>query len=68
MKETFVLMRFYEGGGLAQYEIVSCGEDDLYECLVKFEQDCVSQNLGVRIGILEKKEFDSIAKEIEETR
>lgn len=65
MKEkTFVLLRLYDGGGLATHEIVNCREEDLYDHLVKFEKDCVSQNLGTRIGILEEKEIKSIVKNI----
>lgn len=68
MKKTFILMRFYDGGGLAHYEIVSCDEDagELDAYLIDFEERCVAQNLGVRIGILEKEEFDRIAKAIKE--
>lgn len=62
---TYILMRFYDGGGLADYKIVKCdNEDDLYNHCVEFEKECVSQNLGERIGILDLDEFDAIRKEI----
>jgi len=62
---TYILMRFYEGGGLADYKIVRCdNEDDLYKECVQFEQECVRRNVGTRIGILDLKEFDAIRKEI----
>jgi len=61
---TFILMRFYEGGGLASYKIINCNEDELFNECVKFEQECVRQNLGEHIGILDLDEFDAIRKEI----
>ena len=64
MKITYVLMRFYAGGGLATYKIVSCEEDNLIDYCIQFEKECISQNLGERIGILDLDEFDTIQKEI----
>lgn len=65
-EQMFILMRFYDNGGLANYEIVTCNEDDLYDYCVHFEEKCVSQNLGTHIGILELNEFNSILKEMNE--
>lgn len=62
--KTFILMRFYDGGGLAHYDIVSCTDERLGKHLVEFERDCVDQNLGTQIGILEQEEFERIAKAI----
>ena len=64
MKITYVMMRFYDGGGLATYKIVSCEEDNLIDYLIEFEKECISQNLGARIGILDIDELDAIRKEI----
>lgn len=64
MKITYILMRFYAGGGLATYKIVSCEEDNLIDHLIEFEQECIRQNLGERIGIVDLDEFDTIRKEI----
>jgi hypothetical protein len=64
MKITYVLMRFYGNGGLSTYKIVSCNEDELYDHCVEFEQECVRQNLGERIGILDLDEFNAIRKEL----
>jgi len=62
---TYILMRFYGGGGLANYKIVNCDEEnELFDECVKFEQECVRQNLGEFIGILDLDEFDAIKKEI----
>jgi len=62
---TYILMRFYEGGGLADYKIVKCdSEDDLYEECVQFEQECIKRNVGARIGILDLNEFNLIQKKI----
>lgn len=62
---TYILMRFYGGGGLADYKIVKCNnEDDLYDECAKFEEECIRQNLGEYIGILDLDEFDAIRKEI----
>ena len=35
----FILMRFYDGGGLATHKIVRCNEDDLVDHCEKFEQE-----------------------------
>jgi hypothetical protein len=64
MRLTYVMMRFYEAGGLATYKVVCCEEDDLIDHLIKFEESCVSQNLGTRIGILDITEFEAIRKDI----
>jgi len=64
MKITYVLMRFYSGGGLARYKIVNCEEDNLINHLIEFEQECGRENLGERIGILEIDEFDAIKEAI----
>ena len=62
---TYILMRFYEGGGLADYKIVKCdNEDDLYDKCVEFEEDCVRRNVGTRIGILDLEEFKKIENKI----
>jgi len=61
LPKNYILMRFYDGGGLADWLIVKCKEEDLDEHLVKFEEDCVSQNLGTMIGVLEENEFKQIA-------
>jgi len=61
-EKNFVLMRFYDGGGLADWKIVKCKEEALEDYLIEFEEDCVSQNLGTTIGILEQFEFEKIAK------
>jgi len=60
MKKNYVLMRFYEGGGLADYLIVKCKEEELEQHLIDFEEYCISQNLGTRIGVLEEDEFKKI--------
>ena len=65
-KKTFILMRFYNGGGLADYDFVTCEEDKLYDYCVKFEQECVRRNLGTRCGILEKEELEKITKNLKE--
>ena len=64
MKITYILMRFYDGGGLATSKIINCEEDDLFDHLIEFELDCIQQNLGTHIGILDLDEFDAIRKEI----
>lgn len=68
MAKIFIMMRFYDGGGLASFRVVACSEDELEDLLIKFEEDCDSQNLGNRIGVLELEEFNKISKEIKECR
>jgi hypothetical protein len=63
--KTFIMMRFYDGGGLADYDFVTCEEEDLYDHLVKFEKDCVRNNLGTRIGVLETQELREIISYLE---
>ena len=60
----YVMMRFYEGGGLARYKVIKCEEEVLDDYLAKFEQDCIDNNEGVYIGFLEEKEFNSILKDM----
>ena len=64
MKITYILMRFYGGGGLATSEIVKCEEDDLFDKCAEFEKECGRQNLGTHIGILDLDEFNTIQREI----
>jgi hypothetical protein len=65
-KKTFIMMRFYDGGGLADYDFITCAEEDLLEHLIKFEENCARQNLGTHIGVLEKEEIENIAKTLKE--
>ena len=68
MKRIFVLMRFYDGGGLADYEVVKCKEEDLFDYCAEFEKECIRRNLGTRIGILERIEVGNIIKDIKELK
>lgn len=61
---TYILIRFYGGGGLADYKIVKCNEDELYNYCAKFEKECIIENLGEYIGILDLDEFNAIKTEI----
>ncbi len=58
------MLRFYDGGGLADYKVVKCEEENLVIHLAEFEEDCVSQNLGTRLGILDEKELANIKEAI----
>lgn len=60
-KKNYVFMRFYDGGGLADYLIVKCKEEELGEHLIEYEKNCIDRNLGTRIGLLEEEEFEEIA-------
>jgi hypothetical protein len=64
MEKTFILLRFYQGGGLARSKVVKSTEEDLQDHLIEFEEECDSQNEGERIGIISKEEFVQLAKEI----
>ena len=60
----YIMLRFYEGGGLARFETVNCKEDDLDEKLAEFEEDCANNNEGVFVAVLEEKEFNAITREL----
>lgn len=61
----YVMLRFYDGGGLATYGICNCKPEDLDENLVAFEKDCISQNLGTRIGVLDENDIINIKEQME---
>jgi hypothetical protein len=64
VENTYILMRFYDGGALADFEVVSCTEEELEDCIIEFEEDCGRRNVGTHIGFLELDEFKRIAKDI----
>ncbi len=64
MKRTYIFMRFNNDGSLVTYEIVTCKETDFFDCLSKFEQDCIDGNIGETIGFMDTKEFDRITNDI----
>jgi hypothetical protein len=60
----FVMLRLYDGGGLARHEVVRCHEDDLNNRLAWFEEECVEDNEGEYTAVLDEKEFKHISKDM----
>jgi len=63
MRKIYIVMRFYDNGGLTYYEIINCLEEELDEKLAEFEKECVTSNLGERIGFLQLEEFNYITND-----
>lgn len=60
----YIMMRFYQGGGLATFEAIDCSEEELPDELDEFERVCSLRNEGVFIGVISEKELGYMNNEV----